>query len=800
MNDKFQYKVSLQVKVVAMAIVSVTLLAMLLVYFYGREMERAKYDALSKRAAAIATGLANECEYGLMAGNKTLLQQAVVKVLAQSDVTAAVVYDETGKAMAAAGRVDNADGVKLVQSHRQPAFVGSPPGEGERLAEFYMPVLLQPTSILLDAETDAATPQIGQPLGLIALTISQASTDLAVHQAQRTAAVLTGLSALAVSLLALLAVRRMTQPLRKLVAGTEELADGNLGARVSVTSSDEIGELARSFNNMATTLQQSQAEVLSYQRDLEQRVAARTAALQESNRQLQEAEAKYRTLVEQLPGITYIAEIGMDGRWLYVSPQVESLLGFSAAEWMAEPTRWAKQIHPDDLETVRAGKTRLAAEGGTFYGDYRILARDGHIVWFRDLAVAIHDATGQPRRLQGVLLDITDAKQTEAKFLQAQKVEAIGQLAGGVAHDFNNILTAITGYSELTLRRLAVSDPLYLNLQEIHKAADRAAGLTRQLLAFSRKQTLQPKVIDLNTVLVDMDKMLRRLIGEHIDLATLSGRDLGRVKADPAQIEQIIINLSVNARDAMPYGGSLTVETDNVTLDTRYARTHNDVTPGRYVMLAVSDTGVGMTNEVKAHLFEPFYTTKGVGKGTGLGLATCYGIIKQSGGHIAVYSEPGRGTTFKVYLPFVDAEADALKPTTPDAPAAGGQETVLLVEDEPAVREMAALVLGELGYRVVAASNGVEALDVVAQRTGDDFDLLVTDVVMPQMGGKELADQLSVSRPNVKVLFTSGYTEDAIVHHGVLEPGIAFLQKPYTTAALARKVRSVLDVVVPGRN
>jgi len=387
-----------------------------------------------------------------------------------------------------------------------------------------------------------------------------------------------------------------------------------------------------------------------------------------------------------------------------------------------------------------------------------------------------------------------DHKQLEEKFLQSQKVQAIGQLAGGVAHDFNNILTAILGYTDLLLKQLPAQENLHLTAGEIKKAAFRAASLTRQLLAFSRKQVLQPRVLDLNGVVTDMDKMLRPLLGEHIDLVTLPHADLGRVKADPGQIEQVILNLAINARDALPAHGKVTIETGNVTLDAEYCRLRDDVTPGEHVVLAISDNGRGMPPEVKARLFEPFFTTKEVGKGTGLGLATCHGIIKQSGGHIAAYSEINQGTTFKIYLPRV---YEALDPATaPEHPiqVGTGTETVLLVEYEPMLRELGLLVLSGLGYRVLPAENGVQALRLLEQHQKQDIHLLVTDVVMPEMGGRELAERLRARSPRTKVLFCSGYTEDAIVHHGRLDGDICFMQKPYTIASLAGKVREVLDL------
>jgi CheY-like chemotaxis protein len=375
---------------------------------------------------------------------------------------------------------------------------------------------------------------------------------------------------------------------------------------------------------------------------------------------------------------------------------------------------------------------------------------------------------------------------------QVQKIEAVGRLAAGVAHDFNNILTAITGHSELLLRQLDADDPRRRNAEQIEKAAYRAAGLTRQLLIFSRKQVIEPRVLNLNTVILDIKKMLCRLLGEDIDFCTLLDPAAGHIKADPGQIEQVIMNLAVNARDAMPTGGKLTVTTANTTLDKKHLKNFPDMDAGDYVTLAIADTGTGMSEEVKVHLFEPFFTTKPSGKGTGLGLATCFGIVKQNAGHINVHSELGSGTTFKIYFPQVQSALEPLRVRNQPIEVAGGNETVLLVEDEPVVRELAVATLREKGYTVVEAGNGEEGLRLARQHDGA-IDLVLTDVVMPVMGGKEMADALRTSHPGTKVLFTSGYTEDALGHHGVLRPGILFLPKPYLTSTLARKVREVLD-------
>jgi signal transduction histidine kinase/ActR/RegA family two-component response regulator len=382
---------------------------------------------------------------------------------------------------------------------------------------------------------------------------------------------------------------------------------------------------------------------------------------------------------------------------------------------------------------------------------------------------------------------------TEKQLVQSQKLEAVGRLAGGISHDFNNLLTVILGYTDISKRSLKEGDPLLRNLEEIGKASERAASLTRQLLAFSRKQVMQPKVFDLNTVVNDLKKMLRRMIGEDIELRVISETDLGNIKADPVQLEQVIMNLVVNARDAMPRGGKLSIETSNVYLDESYAREHVSVDPGEYVMLAISDTGCGMDEETRQHIFEPFFTTKESGKGTGLGLSMVYGIVKQSGGNIWVYSEEGRGTTFKIYFPRVTAEAEEYKRIGDAVEMPKGSETILLVEDATLVRTLARQVLETAGYNVLEAASAEAALMICEHINSTRIDLLLTDVVMPGMSGNDMSKILLESQPDMPVLYMSGYTDEAIVQHGVLEAGINFLQKPFSPGALALKVREVLD-------
>ena len=417
--------------------------------------------------------------------------------------------------------------------------------------------------------------------------------------------------------------------------------------------------------------------------------------------------------------------------------------------------------------------------------------KHGHQRFFLNNLVGIVE-NGFLLRAWGSQREITERKTLEQQLLQSQRMEAVGRLAGGIAHDFNNLLTAIIGYSDLLLMDLNGNHAARSSAEEVKKAGQRAAGLTRQLLAFSSRQVLKPKVMELNSVVEDMDKMLRRLIGEDIELITVLEGSSGRVKADPGQIEQVIMNLVVNARDAMPRGGKLTIETADIELDDLYTRKHMEVEPGSYVMLAISDTGHGMDKETQSHIFEPFFTTKGAGQGTGLGLSTVYGIIRQSGGNIWVYSEPGRGTTFKVYLPRVEDEADEYEAQACREESNKGSETILLVEDEDSVRRLASEILQMNGYKVFEARRGSEAIEICEREHGP-INMMVTDVVMPRMSGPQLADHLAEVRPRMKVLYMSGYTDSSIINHGVLESSTAFLQKPFTPSSLLNKVREILS-------
>ncbi|MGH9317627.1 MAG: response regulator [Thermoanaerobaculia bacterium] len=507
---------------------------------------------------------------------------------------------------------------------------------------------------------------------------------------------------------------------------------------------------------------------------------------------LRQSEEKYRSIVETTND--WIWESDAEGRLTYCNPAVEPMVGYRPEELLGR--KGEDFLHPDDLKEIGPVVERAVAEKSGWKGwVLRWRHKDGSYRSVESNAVAVFDGEGAFRGFRGATRDITERVQLEAQFRQSQKMEAVGQLAGGVAHDFNNLLTTILGYGDLLMKQLSHDPSLREGIEEIKKAGERAAVLTRQLLAFSRKQVLTPLVLDLNEVVAELEKMLRRLIGEDIDLATVLDPSIGHIKADPGQLEQVIMNLAVNSRDAMPRGGKLTIETRNVQLDKAYARERRYVAEGHYVLLAVSDTGSGMDSETRAHIFEPFFTTKGQGKGTGLGLSTVYGIVKQSGGSVEAYSEVGQGTTFKIYLPAVEEAVQRPSPE-PAAKPLPGSETILLVEDDESVRALARRVLVSYGYTVLEALNGEDAMDVVSRHRGV-IHLMVTDAVMPGMSGPQLARQLSSLRPDMRVLFISGYTDDAIVRHGLLKPTEAFLPKPFSPDALVRKVREVLQAAPP---
>ena len=581
------------------------------------------------------------------------------------------------------------------------------------------------------------------------------------------------------------------------VVGVLGLAHVETGRRFGA---NEMALLGR-FSRLASLAYENARLLSSAREELDQRRRAETA--------LRDAEARYRLLVERLPAIVYDITLQATSRediWRYVSPQIESILGYTQGEWIADGGRlFFERIHPDDLDGYLAEEARSRASGRPLAAEYRMRARDGHEAWIRDEAVIVDDGHGE-RSLQGVMYDVTERRELEGQLNRARTTEAVGRLAGGIAHDFNNLLTAISGYAQLLAGDLATDDPRRRDALAIEEASRRAAALTAQLLAFARRQVLQPTIVDLNSAVAETESLLGRLIGEHIRLVTRLGPGLGRVRADRAQLEQVIVNLAVNARDAMPEGGTLTIETVNANLRAAAAR-RIGVRPGRYVTLVVRDTGGGMAPEVRSRVFEPFFTTKRPGEGTGLGLATVFGIVEQGGGHIEAASAPGAGSTFTVFLPRADdrverreagevpdrkAETGAI-PAEPGAP----RRTILVVEDEPAVRDLVCRTLVRSGYTVRQAVDGEEALRVVADQ-GETIDLVLTDLVMPVLGGRELGERLAAQRPGMKVLYMSGYTDDARVRDGIEGDPAAFIGKPFTPRSLIARVRAALEAGGPG--
>ena len=506
---------------------------------------------------------------------------------------------------------------------------------------------------------------------------------------------------------------------------------------------------------------------------------------------LRSQERLLRQIIDANPSLIFVKD--WNGRFVLVNrataevygTTVETLVGKTDADFNPNVDEIAHFLR-HDRDVMSSGQPRIIAEEpvtNPTTGDTR---------WFQTIKVPLRSPQEGTATLLGVSTEITERKRLEEQLLQSQKMEAVGQLAGGVAHDFNNILTAIVGYTDLLAAELEGNPRQLEDLEEIRKAARRAAALTRQLLAFSRKQVLEPRIIDVNSVVANLDKMLRSLISENIELKMDLADNLAAARADPNQIEQVIMNLAINARDAMPDGGTVTIETRNTTLDEAYAAQHVSVIPGEYVMLAVTDTGCGMDEKTKSRIFEPFFTTKPAGRGTGLGLSTVYGIVKQTGGNIWLYSEPGKGTTFKIYLPAIAALPEDIGKVAPAEAARPGRGTVLVVEDDDQLRRLTHRALAGQGYTVLEADRGSTALDIARRHKGQ-IDLLLTDVIMPDTNGRKLAETIQAARPGLRVLYMSGYPDGAIASHGMLEPGVSYLSKPFTTEAITRRVREVLE-------
>ncbi len=563
----------------------------------------------------------------------------------------------------------------------------------------------------------------------------------------------------------------LSKPLKNLSLGMKKIENGDLEYRLEEKGDYEVLNLLQGYNRMTESILDS------------------TTRLQQAEEALRKERNFSQSIIDTAQAIILL--LNPDGSVAEFNPYMEKLSGYSIEEVRGKD--WFETFLPEhDRQKIGELFTKAISDIKTKGNINPIVTRDGKeltIEWFDR---TLKDKNGDITGILAIGQDITERRNIEEQLRQSQKMEAIGMLAGGVAHDFNNLLTVILGNAQLASMNVVKDESLRKRIEEIKKAGEKAASLTRQLLAFSRKQIVQPKLLDINEVINEMEKMLKHMIGENIDFQTVLGPELWKICADPGQINQIIMNMVINSRDAMLRGGGLTIETANADLNENYFCEHGiKEVPGHYVMLAVSDTGSGMDKETQEHIFEPFFTTKEVGQGTGLGLSTIYGIVKQNNGFIWVYSEPGKGTTFKVYLPKVkDVEPEEKEQTPVDD--SGGSETVLIVEDDDNLRKFAQRALQMYGYRILDAENGEDALRVCGEYEGQ-IDLMITDVVMPKMGGREAAERLQHLYPQIKVIYMSGYTDNTIVHYGVLAPELNFIQKPFTPKGLARKVRETLE-------
>ncbi|HTF56110.1 MAG TPA: ATP-binding protein [Planctomycetota bacterium] len=668
------------------------------------------------------------------------------------DGSAAYVLDSEGTILGQAGRTSGT-GTGMLFPHRDLLYA---PGVVESEGPDGFPRYFGSREIHIADDTPALRVALAMPS-----TAALAEADQMIN---RDLAALTILTLLALGMW-LLGDRFLVRRTQALVRVTRDLGSGRLGARAPVPyDHGELGQLERAFNVMADSLQH------------------RSAALGES-------EARFREIAETIQEVFWIVTPGLD-RVMYVSPAAEKIWGLPGAAFIARPALFRETVYPEDRPRLEAALGAMGEDG--LNEEYRIVLPNRTTRWVLSRAFPILESDGSVLRVIGVTEDLTERKRLEEQFLQSQKMDALGRLAGGVAHDFNNLLTIISGYGDLLISDPRFDSETRHQLGEIIGSAHRASALTRQLLAFSRKQLVERQPLILNEVVKRMHGLLGRLIGEDIRLVTSTAEDLGTVMADPGQIEQVMMNLVVNARDAMPRGGTIRLETANVDLDETYARDHADVKPGPHVMLAITDTGVGMDAATRARLFEPFFTTKEKGKGTGLGLSTVYGIVKQVGGHIWVYSEPARGSTFKIYFPRALDEEAAGAPQPVTEASRGGSETILVVEDEANLRELIRGALQSRGYAVIEAADGAQA-----QRVSDLFkgpiQLLMTDSVLPNLSGPALSRTLQDKRPELKVLFMSGYTDASVFEQAGVEVGKAFLQKPFTIDAMARKIREVLE-------
>jgi PAS domain S-box-containing protein len=719
--------------------------------FFPATIERQALEALRTKAQSIGSMVSFSIPSAVVFDDREALTEGLQGVLQFDDVQLVEVANTAGDVLVT---------LTAEQNNGNPrGGAAFPPGRGDgEVLELKAPVTFN------DGE-----------IGVVRVQLSLEDTHAQVSRARG----LVALVSVAIFILGILAAivigAHLTQPLREVAEAAERIAAGDLSSRAPVSTKDEVGQLAESFNRMVTRLETAHDE------------------LELSSLQLQQ-------ILDNIPA--EVAMFDLDGRYRYVNPagipdpsEREWVIGKTPVDY-AERTGASEDLGRDAVKAIG----RCIEEQHLVSTEQALKSDDGEEKYFVRLYSPVLDRCGSVTRVIGYGLDISDLREaeealreTQERLLQAQKMESIGRLAGGIAHDFNNLLTTITGNADLLLMDMEKDDPARADIDEIHNAANRAAALTQQLLAFSRRQVSQPKVLDINEAIQGIKKMLHRLIGEDVELSTYLGEGLGSVRADPGQIEQVIVNLAVNARDAMPNGGALNIRTERVSYEEDRERGSAEAVPaGTYVLITVSDTGIGMDEKTQAHIFEPFFTKKRPGKGTGLGLAMVYGIIRQANGFIRVYSELGMGTTFKIYLPDVDEAAEPAGGAVVASVLAQGTETILLAEDQEGVRNMTKKILERCGYKVLAAEAPEVALRMARDYRGP-IHLLLTDVVMPGMSGPELVERVIPVRPDTAILYMSGYTDDQLQHHGVLDSDITLIEKPFTASRLAGMVRTVLD-------
>ncbi len=766
-----KWNFTIRKKIIVIFSLLISIISVFILVYFPTQQEKKSISALDDKAQSIAKLLAFNISPALYFDDRENINEIFNSTRQHKDVVYLVVTDNFGKIVTATDQ-KLADQVDFLHCEKNHIFRDG--------------MVFKTKTSILNNGVQIGTLFMGLSLQELRVEISRSQTTIAL--VSFLILVLGFLTVISLSIV-------LTTPLKQMVRTFELVSQGDLTQRAMITSKDEVGHLADSFNKMVQNMESAYSELENINQNLEQRVVERTKELQQEineririEEEIRHSEERFRILVENSNDALYVVQ---NHQFVFINFKFQQLLGYSLAEISSEDfiltDLIAEKSFTDgqDKENFFAGETNQAASFN-FTGcaknkseiDFEV--RVTPIMWEEKAAVL------------GSMRDVTERNRLHGQLQQAAKMEAVGRLAGGIAHDFNNFLTAINGYVELLKEELTPDSSIYSDIEEIGKASNHAASLTRQLLAFSRQQVLNLEVVQLNDIIKNIEKMLRRMIGEDIQLSTHLADNLGNTKADAGQIEQILINLAVNSRDAMPNGGILAIETANAIVDEKQSQLHPDQKPGYYVQLSVSDNGTGMSEEVKEKIFEPFFSTKEKGKGTGLGLATVYGIIKQSDGTIRVYSELGRGTTFIIYLPCVDQAAEQNESQQVNSDLLCGNETILIVEDEKIVRELTVRILKHLGYQVIEAQSGKQALEIVQNNPETTIDLLLTDVVMPNMSGIDLASTLREKNQNLKTLFMSGHTSNAIINNGILNAGEQFIQKPFNPATLASKVRQVI--------